>query len=45
MANSTIREDSMMQVEAHRQGHFHTLMVVVLGIAAAYYVAGRLGLL
>jgi hypothetical protein len=34
----------MMQVEAHRQGHFHTLMVV-LEIAAAYYVAGRLGLL
>jgi len=34
----------MMQAETHRQGHFHTLMIV-LGIAAAYYVTGRLGLL
>lgn len=34
----------MMQVETHRPGHFHTLMMV-LGIAAAYYVTGRLGLL
>jgi PAS domain S-box-containing protein len=34
----------MMQVETHRVGHFHTLMIV-LGIAAAYYVTGRLGLL
>ena len=34
----------MMQVETHRPGHFHTLMMV-LGIAGAYYVTGRLGLL
>src|ERR671924_1154593 len=34
----------MMQVETHRQRHFHTL-VLVLGIAAAYCVTGRLGLL
>ena len=34
----------MMQVETHRPGHFHILMMV-LGIAAAYYVTGRLGLL
>jgi PAS domain S-box-containing protein len=33
-----------MQVETHRQGYFHILMMV-LGIAAAYYVTGRLGLL
>src|SRR5919109_48343 len=34
----------MMQVETHRQRHCHTL-VLVLGIAAAYCVTGRLGLL
>jgi PAS domain S-box-containing protein len=34
----------MMQVETRRQRHFHTLVLVV-GIAAAYYVTGRLGLL
>ena len=34
----------MMQVKTRRQGYFHTLMMV-LGIAAAYYVTGRLGLL
>jgi PAS domain S-box-containing protein len=37
-------EISMRQVETHRQGHLHTFMRV-LGIAAAYYVTGRLGLL
>ena len=34
----------MMPVETHRQGHVHTLMRV-LGIATAYYLTGRLGLL
>lgn len=34
----------MMPVETHRQGHPHVLMMA-LGIATAYYVTGRLGLL
>jgi integral membrane sensor domain MASE1 len=40
----TAEEDSMMPVETHRRGHPYDLMMV-LGIATAYYVTGRFGLL